>query len=340
MLPCFDSPAEYEGYEWPQRAATLLLFMLTVIVPLRAQTPNSYADISHISIALAKAPLPPLVQSQLKEEIQNRQYRRVEKLLLETFNKNPRSSPLLALLGEVFFLDGKYLNCAIAMKKADALSAIDGQSRFTLAMAYIATKRFDWARPELEKLARENPHRALYPYWISRLDYHAMHLSEAVANVRKAIDLDPRFMKAYDNLGVYYEGLGKYQDAADAYRQALRLNREEGLRSPWPAFNLGALLSKLGQLNSAQSYLGEALSEDSRFPKAHFQLGILLEKEKKDAEAIQELGRAIAFDPSYAEPYFALGKIFERQHQPRKAHEAFRKFQELKKGELLSDLSD
>lgn len=335
-----DSPAQDGPYRLPKRVTVLLLITLAATIQSAAQAPTSTPNQNPIPTALASAPLPVSLRIKLEGELQDRQYSRAEKLLLEEINKNPQSPPLLTLLGDVFFLDGRYLDCAVAMKKADAISSIDNQSRFTLAMAYIAINRTDWARPELEKLARDNPDNALYPYWVSRVDYHEMHLSKAVANVRKAIALDPRFMKAYDNLGVYYEGLGKYREAVDAYREAIRLNREEGLRSPWPALNLGALLNKLGELNIAESYLNEALNEDPRFPEAHFQLGILLEKENKDTEALHELNRAVAFDPTYAEPYFALGKIFARQHQPHKAHDAFRMFQELKKKEQLRNHSE
>ena len=42
-----------------------------------------------------------------------------------------------------------------ALKKAEALAPLDSQERFQLALAYIAMKRGDWARPELERLAAD-----------------------------------------------------------------------------------------------------------------------------------------------------------------------------------------
>jgi len=259
---------------------------------------------------------------------------------LGEINKNPKSVNLLTVLGDVFFLDGKYLNCAVAMKKADAIAPIGVQSRFTLAMAYIAMKHTDWARPELEKLVRADPLDAVYPYWISRLDYHDMHLSEALANVQQAIKLDPLFMKAYNNLGLYDESMGNYPEAISAYQKAIRLNRQEGLGSPWPALNLGILLSKLGRLDEAETYLRESLNEAPQFPKAHFQLGLLLERDKKDPQAIEQLKQAAASDPSYAEPYLVLGKIFERRHEAGRAEAAFRTFQKLKDKEQALELSE
>jgi hypothetical protein len=53
----------------------------------------------------------------------------------------------------VFFLDGKYLNVAIALKKAEKVSPLDDQSRFQLAMSYVILNHAGWARPELREVA-------------------------------------------------------------------------------------------------------------------------------------------------------------------------------------------
>lgn len=277
------------------------------------------------------APLEPARRLSLEAALKSRDYGRAEALLLEEISRNPKSSQLLTLVGGIFFLDGKYLNSAIAMKKAEALAALDERSRFTLAMAYITLSHRDWARSELEKLTRANPANALYPYWLSRLDYDAQQFSTATADARKAIALDPGFMKAYDNLGLSYEALGKYDQAIQSYEQAIRLNRQKSPSSPWPLLNLGALMVKLGRLGEAESYLKESLQDDPKFPQAHYQMGLLLEKQNKDDEAIRELEQAAALNPSYAEPYYLLGKIYRRKGDEKNANRAWSTFEKLKK---------
>jgi hypothetical protein len=66
------------------------------------------------------------------------------------------------MLGSVFYLDGKYPNCAAAMNKAQALSPLATRDRNILAMSYIILNRGDSARPELEKLASADPASPLY----------------------------------------------------------------------------------------------------------------------------------------------------------------------------------
>ncbi len=46
---------------------------------------------------------------------------------------------------------------------------------------------------------------------------------EAVYRWEKAVALDPRNPKAYNNLGVAYERTGQFEEALDAYERALEL---------------------------------------------------------------------------------------------------------------------
>lgn len=267
----------------------------------------------------------------VEQAFKSRHYERAENLLVEQINKNPRSALMLTTLAGILFLDGKYLQCAVALKKAEALSPLDNRNRFTLALAYIILNHRDWARPELEKLVSADPLNPLYPYWLGRIDYDAMRFKEAVACFRKALGLDPHFMKGYDNLGLSYEALAQYDDAIREYEEGIRLNRERPDPSPWPDLNLATLLIKLGKLEEARKALNESLGYDHNFPKAHYQMGLLLEKEKRDKEAIEELNLAVRCDPSYPEPHYVLGRIYQRLGDKSKANAAWNTFQKLKK---------
>jgi tetratricopeptide (TPR) repeat protein len=290
-------------------------------VPSTAPGPDVYQSL----------PLEPTQRADLEKAVAARNYDRAETLLADAITGNPKSTSLLTAVGSIFFLDGRYLECAIALKKAEKIAPLDDHHRLTLALAYIILDHRDWARPELEKLATNDPHDAVYPYWQGRLDYDAMQFNQAVARFQKALDLNPHFMKAYDNLGLCYEALAQYDDAIRTYQEAVRLNNEMPNPSPWPPLNLGTLLVKLEKLGDARTALQESLRYDSRFPKAHFQLGLLLEKEKNDNGAIEELQLAIKYDPSYPDPYYVLGRIYQRRGDKRRAEEALNIFQALKK---------
>lgn len=280
--------------------------------------------------ALERAGLEPERRAAVEEALRTGAYDRAETLLLEAAERERVAPELLRLLGGVLFVRGRPLNAAIAFKKAEALAPLDERSRFTLAMAYVVLGRRDWARPELEKLNQSAPRTALYPYWLARLDYDEGQYMVAVRRLLEAVEIAPGFMKAHDNLGLCYEALGRFDEAVKSHEQAVRLNREQRTRSPWPALNLGLLLGRLNRLEEAEPLLREALREDPRFPQGRYQLGVLLEKRGLLEEAATQLEEAARLDPRYPEPHYALARVYRRRGEPDKADRALEQFQKLK----------
>lgn len=270
-------------------------------------------------------------RARIEQALRASAFDRAEALLRDAIEREPTAADLLRLLGGLFFLRHDYLNAAVAIKKAEALAPLDERSRFTLAMSFVVMGRRDWARPELAKLVEAAPGNALYCYWNARLDYDDGQYAGAVRGLLRAIELDRRFVKAHDNLGLSYEALGRYDEAIRSYREAIRLNRELKSPSPWPPLNLGILLTRLDKLDEPESLFREALGADPRFPQGHYQLGALLEKKGRSAEAILELEEAARLDPSYPEPHYALARLFRRSGDAERADRALETFQRLKK---------
>ncbi len=314
-------------------APLFLIFIFAAALPQGLSDVESGHELTQPSAPpsiVQTLPLDPTQRAALQSDINRRDYNAAEELLVAEIDKNPKSPQLLTVLASISFLNGNYLNTAIAMKKAEKLAPLDNRERFTLAMAYVALERPDWARPELEKLEQSGEKNAIYPYWLSRLDYNDMNFESAVSNGRRAIELDPNFMRAYDNLGLIYEAIGKFDEALESYSAALRLNDQKKPCSPWPGMNQGSLFIKLGHLDKAAAPLQESMGCDARFPQAHYQMGLLLEKQNKLPDALRELDQAAKLNPTYPEPYYAQGRIYKKLGDETKADKAWAKFHELK----------
>ena len=279
----------------------------------------------------APLPISPQRRAQFEEAMKAKNYIRAERLLVEAIKMNPKSAELLKLAGGVFFLGRDYLMSAVAFKKAEKIQPLDQRSEFTLAMAYIKIGHQDWARTVLERLAREHPKIALYPYWLARLDYDDQKFAAAVQKLNQALRLAPDFMKAHDNLGLCLEALGNYDRAIASYKEAIRLNRIQKPSSAWPPLNLGILLLKLGKRVEAEKYLRESLRYDPNFAEPHYRLGLALEREGKLPEAISAFTRAAGLDPTYPEPEYALARVYRRSGSMAKARIALREFQRRKR---------
>jgi len=282
---------------------------------------------------LAGLQLEPSRSAEVESALNRRDYKRAETILLEETQRDPKSvrtAKLYTLIGHILFLDGQYLNSAIAWKKAEAIASLDEQSRFSLAMAYLRLNRPDWGRDELQRLSQGDPQNPLYLYWLAKLDYDAREYTSAISRLRRVIELDPNMMRAYNNLGLCYDSLGQFDEAIQSFTRAIELNRKQERPSAWPPLNLAVSLISLNRLQEAQVRLHEALGYDPKFPQAHYQLGLVLEKEGKFEEAIAPLQRAIELDPSYPEPHYTLGRIYQRQGRREEAQEQIEKFKKLR----------
>lgn len=269
-------------------------------------------------------------QSEIDKALAARDFERAERLLAAAIDKQPTSVALLKQIATVFLMDHKPLNAAIALKKAEALGPLDSQTRLQLALAYVAMKRRDWARPEFERLAAAEPGNVIHTYWLGRLDYDAGQYASAISRLQQVVARAPDFVRAHDNLGLCYEALNRADEAIPHYREAVRLNRiDQDARSVWPPLNLGILLRTRDQLQEAEALFREALTYDARFAPAHYQLGVLLEQTGRMDEAVKALQRATGADPTLAEPYYALSRIYRRQGRTADADTAMATFQRL-----------
>ena len=154
-------------------------------------------------------------------------------------------------------------------------------------------------------------------------------LHAAVVHYRKAVDLDPQFYPALNNLGAIYEVEKDHERAEEALRKALEIEPadaegylnlchvfyeqaqypealaqlQEGLkRSPNSAvglFFLGSTYFKLGDLRQAESNLRRASALDPKgMPKAHLQLANVYLQGRNFVAATQELQTYLRANPS------------------------------------------
>lgn len=299
-----------------------------------AQPPRQAGEMKPAGLTLADrinaTPLTPEQKLSVREAIAMHEYEAAETVLVNAINANSHSPELLIAAANVFLVDGKPLNTAIALKKAERLHELSQPDRFTLAMAYIGMGKGGWAKPELERLAAGDPKQSKYPYWLARIEYDEHNYASSVARLQAVTAADPQFLKAWDNLGLSLEGLGKLPEAVASYRRANLLNREAAVKSPWPALNLGTLLTRMGTLEEGRVYLQESIALDSTLALPHCRMGTNLRRDHQDDAAIEELKRCAALDEKNPEPFYLLGQIYWNQGREKLADEAYSRFQSLK----------
>jgi tetratricopeptide (TPR) repeat protein len=264
------------------------------------------------------------------QAIAGRRWDEAARLLARALERAPRSPELLTLLGRTFMMAGRPLNAAVAFKKAEALGPIDADTRLSLALAYVAIGRGDWAYPELERLAASDPMRHVYTYWLGRLDYDAGRYASAIERFQQVIRADPTSVRAHDNLGLCHDAQHQPELAIASHERAVELNRRAARQSPWPPLNLGVLRRQRGEWVEAEALLREAVAIDPALPQAQYALGSVLEARGASDAAIAALRAAAAASPEYAEPHYALARIYRRLGQTAEADAAMATFVRLR----------
>jgi len=82
-------------------------------------------------------------------------------------------------------------------------------------------------------------------------------LDEAIAECKKAIQIDPEFGNPYNDIGAYLIEKGEYDDAESGLLRALQSRRYESY--PYPHYNLGRVYMAKEQFGKARFHFEQAL---------------------------------------------------------------------------------
>ena len=160
---------------------------------------------------------------------------------------------------------------------------------------------------------------ALQPAWASPhtnlaglLGRRGEH-EEALLEGREAVRLAPESTTAHVNLGVALQSLGRTHEAVDTLARAVELDpRDAGAH-----YNLAEALIGVGQTKPAMDHLRETIRLQPSRSQAYSDLGILLCSEGHLAEGIEQLKIAVKLDPASREAAANLQHALELARQPR-----------------------
>jgi tetratricopeptide (TPR) repeat protein len=148
---------------------------------------------------------------------------------------------------------------------------------------------------------------------------------QAIQHYQKAVEANPRYGRAHYNWGNALRKLGRTDEAIDHYRQAIGHHPEK------PEFfdNLGSALIAKGEYEAARESFTKALELDPDRATTHFNLGAVLAKLGQDGRAKQRFQKSLEIKPGLAEAHVGLGDILDRQGRPEQAIEHYRRALEI-----------
>jgi tetratricopeptide (TPR) repeat protein len=265
--------------------------------------------------------------SQARQAYEGRQYQDARALFTRALSECGPSEPLLLGLAQSQVLALEVGDALATLDRVLALNAANVPALKVRARALYLAARDREAEETLRLAATHAPADADIPYDLGRIRYQQRRYPEAAEAFRRAIALDARAYKAWDNLGLTLEALGDPAQAARHYLKAMEIAHADEPRYDVVYANYADLLLKEGQHQKAFDVGAEAAQKNPRDPRNFFLAGKALVGLERPDVALKWLGQAIALDPSYPEPHYLLSQAYRRlgrTEDAARALEAFR----------------
>lgn len=143
---------------------------------------------------------------------------------------------------------------------------------------------------------------------------------EAVWNLRKAVQLDPKYPQAYFVLGMVYKEMGKAKQAVRNLRRALRLHPRYA--DAWAV--LGMVHDISGRRKEAEKALKKALAIHPPHLLARNALGVLYYNYESPLQAEKEFKRSLQIHLEHPDASFNLALLYESQEKYQEAAKLYR----------------
>ena len=240
-------------------------------------------------------------------------------------------------LGEQHFVARKYEAARRAFQEALAGSEDSVRAYVGLTHTYLALDEVTLAAEALDQVKGRDTTRAEVAYARAELNlehYLKTHrgdlLEQALAAARRATRLAPDQHAYFFGLGNLYTHRGDLDSAETAYGRALTLNPGLALAHE----RLGSLYKYQGRFAEAQKAYQRQLELQPENARARSELAILYRAEGRRAAARVLLEEAVRLDTSLVSAYLNLGQLYLAEGRTEAGKKALERFRELSRDSL------
>jgi len=244
----------------------------------------------------------------------------------------------------IFCVTSRYRFPPIPLLAVMASFAIHNLATLIAAKKIRITALFLFALFVLYIMTHNYPFR-LNPSHIDEIsDYPSSHMNlgvnykkrgmieEAVAEYKRALELNPNYAEAFYNLGVIYTERDMISEAISHYKKAI--NSDPGFGPP--RYDLGNLYFKKGMVKEAIAEYKKALEINPHYTDAYYNMGVIHADQGDIDSAIDYYKQALEVSPKYTFAYNNLGGIYISKGMLDEAISAFQKVIELTPDYLIA----
>ncbi len=197
--------------------------------------------------------------------------------------------------------------------KPDAIKGIreqfvDDVSYVRAAHEFKRAGDYDNAMASLRKALEINPRNPQACFDVAWLLEKSGDVDQAITYYRKSIESDPAGADAYNNLGVLLNKRKDYKEGIASLIKTLELQPN----NPQANYNLALANFELKRIDPAIRYAKEAVRLKPDYVEAQTILGVLLMGKDMLKESAECLGKAISLDAKNVVAYYNLGLVMAR----------------------------
>ncbi len=243
-------------------------------------------------------------------------------ILAAILAKDAQRFPAKSLLGKILFLEGDYSAAADQLQAALPESS-DIDVAYSLALTYLKLNQLANASNVFDEMLTSLGSSAELHVLIGRAYQETRRFDLAVAEYRKALELNPKAARAHSYLGRIY--LLERGDAAltDARREfEAEIARDPGDFSSH--FNLGVIHFKQREFGPAEREFSEAIQLRPESPEGYFYIGQAQMESGNSQASVAQLKKSIELYGSAPEAqpaHQALAKALENLGRPAEAQQ-------------------
>jgi len=272
--------------------------------------------------------------AEVKALIDSRQIDRAEKIIVDEMMAAPRDSDWITLLAEVRLGQNRTREALKLIDDANEIGGVTAAREMLIALAQSQAGHMDKAEAPLHSAIELDPNNATAHYFLSRLLYTDNRFDEGIEEGKKTVALAPTFVRAYENLGLCYEGKRMLEEAERNYRKAIELQATSDNKTEWPLLDLAIMLVHENRQAEAKPLVEQALAINPSNLATLVQMGSLLEEGGDLKGALDEFRLAIKSDARNQQPglgtaYYKAARLCKKLGYVDEANDDFKKFNDL-----------
>jgi Flp pilus assembly protein TadD len=247
-----------------------------------------------------------------RQLVRDGKFAQADAMLRTLIAADPKAAEPRYLLAYALLREDRPAESLQEYTSAAALRTPTASELRSVALDYVLLKDLPDADRWMSRALAMDANDAETWYAMGRLRYTQGRYSDALTCFEKTLALNPRSVKAENNLGLAHEALNRNDDAVRAYRTAIAWQKDDPAPSEQPLLNLAILLQHRNQLPEAQQLLEQAAKIAPKEPRIHENLGQVYLHTGRAADAAKEFADAVTLAPQNPRYHYLLGQAYRR----------------------------